>query len=288
MKVTIPECSSDYAGYGRLATLAHDLERFESEDLYFTMEGQWFAANLASALGALLYRAQNQGNRIHFETISPRVRAILSKNGFLDTFGGSPMADEYQTTIPYRRFRTSQSLEFAEYIAEYLRGKEMPKMSDGLRKEFLQNIQEVFENSVAHSETQLGIFACGQYYPRKHLLLFTVADLGMGIKRNLSEKAAIELDGADAILWAVTGSNTTRIGPVPGGLGLKLLKDFLSENGGRIEIVSDCGYWIHDHGQQAVKSFAFPFPGTIVSIQLNTADTKTYKLASESCSGIVF
>jgi hypothetical protein len=108
----------------------------------------------------------------------------------------------------------------------------------------------------------------------------TVTDLGIGMKRNIREKKGIELSGVDAIIWALSGINTTRVGPSPGGLGLKLLRGFLSGNGGRMEIVSDSGYWVCEKGETTVKPFVFPFPGTIVCIQLNTADSKTYKLAS--------
>ena len=69
-------------------------------------------------------------------------------------------------------------------------------------------------------------------------------------------------------------------GPIPGGLGLKLLREFVRLNEGRIQIVSDRGYWECDtNGENAVR-MEQSFPGTVV-LEINTADTKSSYLKSE-------
>lgn len=272
---------SGYEGYARLTTLAHELQGCMFDEIHIDMaQCSWLDANLASPLGAILHRAKSLNN-VHLESVPQGVSTILSRNGFLGEYGGRSILDGYGSTIPYRQFELDDGIDFAKYVAQYLQGKGIPKMTPGLRREFLQNIQEIFENSVTHSETKSGIFGCGQYYPNKQRLLFTVTDMGMGIKENLRRKRGISYSAQDAIVWAISGSNTTKNGPIPGGLGLKLLCGFVTQNGGYVEIVSDCGYWVLEKGQQLTRSFTFPFPGTIVSIELNTADTKSYRLASE-------
>ena len=37
-------------------------------------------------------------------------------------------------------------------------------------------------------------------------------------------------------MWATQGRNTTKRGPIPGGLGLKLLTEFIKLNEGRLQI----------------------------------------------------
>ena len=70
-------------------------------------------------------------------------------------------------------------------------------------------------------------------------------------------------------------------GPIPGGLGLKLLREFVRLNEGRIQIVSDRGYWECDtNGENAVR-MEQSFPGTVVNLEINTADTKSSYLKSE-------
>lgn len=109
-----------------------------------------------------------------------------------------------------------------------------------------ESIFEIFSNAVIHSETQLGIFACGQFYPNKNLIDFSITDLGLGMKNNLEKKRGIVLSAEEAIQWSMEARNTTKTGPIPGGLGLKILQEFVKLNHGRIQIMSDRGYWEQD------------------------------------------
>jgi len=76
------------------------------------------------------------------------------------------------------------------------------------------------------------------------------------------------------------GSNTTKRGQVPGGLGLKLLCEFIDLNDGYIQIVSDAGYWRRENGKTVTAQLRHPFPSTVVGMEINTADTNSYELAS--------
>ncbi len=65
------------------------------------------------------------------------------------------------------------------------------------------------------------------------------------------------------------------------GFGLKLIRDFITKNKGRIIIVSDAGYWELRAGRVSIRTFSRPFPGTVVTFEINTADTSSYALAEE-------
>ena len=95
-------------------------------------------------------------------------------------------------------------------------------MSAGLFRKLQESLYEIFSNAVIHSETRLGIYACGQFFPNKHRLDFTIVDLGIGIRENVRRKAGLDLTAPLAIAWAMEGKNTTKRGRIPGGLGLKL------------------------------------------------------------------
>lgn len=196
-------------------------------------------------------------------------------------YGWPRIRDTYSSTIEYKRFEPKDDRYFAEYIEKHLIGKGIPEMSPGLLKKFRESIYEIFSNAVIHSQTSLGIFSCGQYFHRKHRLDFSVADLGIGIRRNIHERLGLELSTEEAINWALEGKNTTKAGPIPGGLGLKLLREFIIKNEGRIQIVSDAGYWELSEGKVKTRTFMEPFPGTVVNIDINTADTKSYRLVFE-------
>ena len=93
------------------------------------------------------------------------------------------------------------------------------------------------------------------------------------------ENIGLDLAPEEAILWATTGRNTTKMGKIPGGLGLKLLCEFIDLNGGRIQIVSDAGYWLRETKRIFTARLNSPFPGTVVNVEINTADKQSYELS---------
>ncbi|MDR1462706.1 MAG: ATP-binding protein, partial [Azoarcus sp.] len=153
--------------------------------------------------------------------------------------------------------------------------------TEGLSRRFKDSILEIFYNADTHSETGLGIFACGQYFPKKKKLDFSIADAGIGIRRKIFRALKLKMNSDKAIEWALKEGNTVRKGNIPGGRGLKLLRDFVTLNDGRLQIVSDRGYWEMKGGQETLVRMDCSFPGTVVNIEINTADTKSYRLRSE-------
>lgn len=282
MKILLQEIHSSYEGFARLIGLAAQTEKCLFDDIEIDMRhATWFDANMCAPFGAILYRVGRELNTVRLTNIPDDVEAILAKNGFLCNYGWPRKKDTYGSTIEYKRFEPKDDRYFAEYIEKHMIGKGIPEMSPGLLKKFRESIYEIFSNAVIHSRTKLGIFSCGQYFYRDKRLDFSVADLGVGIRRNILERLDLDFPAEQAISWALEGKNTTKAGPIPGGLGLKLLREFIIKNEGRIQIVSDKGYWELSGGRVKTMAFSEPFPGTVVNIEINTADTKSYRLVSE-------
>lgn len=282
MKISLQEIRSEYEGFARLIHLNAQLQGVFAQQVEIDMKQVgWFDANMCAPLGAILYKVSRKLNTVILSNISDRVEKILSKNRFLSHYGREIKPDIYRTTIEYKRFEPKDNRYFSSYIEKYLVGKGIPQMTPGLLKKFRESIFEIFSNAVIHSDTQLGIFSCGQFFPGKHRLDFSIADLGIGIQKNVKRNVGLTLTAEQAIIWALEGQNTTKTGSIPGGLGLKLLRDFILMNAGRIQIISDTGYWELSGKTESTKAFSQPFPGTIVNIEINTQDTKSYCLASE-------
>ena len=115
-----------------------------------------------------------------------------------------------------------------------------------------------------------------------------MVDLGIGFKDNINSIKNFNFTAQEAIGWAVDEKNTTKLGRIPGGLGLKLLREFIEFNTGKMLIVSDNGYWEQKTDEITRGDLAFPFPGSIVNLEFNTADTKEYYLAEETNIDEVF
>lgn len=289
MKILLQDLHSNYEGFARLIGLSAQTNVCLFDDVEIDMSHTtWMDANMCAPLGAILYKVGRELNTVRLTNVPHNVEAILAKNGFLCNYGWPKREDTFGSTIEYKRFEPKDDRYFAEYIEKHLIGKGIPEMSQGLLKKFRESIYEIFSNAVIHSRTKQGIFSCGQYYHKSHRLDFSVADLGVGIRRNILEQRGLDLPAEQAINWALEGKNTTKAGPIPGGLGLKLLREFVIKNEGRIQIVSDNGYWELSEGKVKTKAFAEPFPGTVVNIEINTADAKSYRLVSEISPNDIF
>lgn len=82
--------------------------------------------------------------------------------------------------------------------------------------------------------------------------------------------------------------NTTKTGNQPGGLGLKLIKDFIHINRGIMQIVLQSGYYMYSAKGELFRDMKLDFPGTCINIEINAADTSSYCLQSELTSEDIF
>lgn len=283
MRIRLPSIQHDQPGFEALTNLSARTEDCYLQQIEVDLGlTSWFDADMCAPFGAILYRLGNKLNNIELTNIQPSVEKILAKNGFLSSYGRNKIPDRWGTTIPYQRFEVRDGRYFASYIEkELVHRAEMPRMSVGLLKKFRESVYEIFGNAVDHSQTELGIFSCGQFFPKKHCLNFSVADLGIGIRENVRQHAKLDLTADEAIAWATRDRNTTKTGRIPGGLGLKLLREFVDLNRGRIQIISDSGYWLSFRGGVRKQQLLNPFPGTVVTVEINTSDKQSYVLSSE-------
>ncbi len=286
----LPTIRSDQDGYEGLAELTMATANLTADRLELDLSRVSFLdANMAAPLGAVLAGIADRFNAVEIVNVPPMVESILRKNGFLTQYRYPPLDDNNRTTIPFKRLQRSDEGLFEEYLQRHLKGKGIPRMTDGLGKVFKQKLFEVFQNAVIHSESELGIFVCGQFFPQKQKLDLTIADAGIGIRDNVRRyfKGA-KIGSVDAIRWALREGNTTKKGKQPGGLGLKFLHDFARLNKGRIHIVSRFGFYEFNAGKESYAKLENDFPGTTVTLEVNTADTSAYCLAWEASRDGIF
>jgi len=243
---------------------------------------EFFDANMAAPLGAILARITDRLNEVELISLSKGIQSVLCQNQFLASYGYPALDDGEQTTLPFQRIPLAEKGLFAEYLGRHLQGKGVPKMSERLERAFQQKIFEVFQNAVTHSESRFGVFVCGQSFPTKKRLELTLADAGIGIRENVRRFFQNDkISSAAAIRWALVGGNTTKQGKEPGGLGLKLLKDFFSLNEGKIQIASRMGCYVFENGKETFSTMSADFPGTVVNFEINTSDPRSYRFTSE-------
>lgn len=285
------EIRSNIIGYEYFAVLYQRIINSPSKAIVLDFKNNKnFDANLVAVLGAIFYEIETKGYSWEMKGVDNNTTNVLIRNGF---YSGTPSVDVKSSDpyVTYHQFKLEESESFKHYIEEELLNKEsFPKQSEGLKKEMVKNIFEIFENA-RHGGCPY-IFTCGHHYPgnsyQRSRLDFTMVDIGRTFFENINEymkQQGKQQIGTPhkSIEWAMEKGNTTK--KETGGLGLSLLLEFLGLNKGRMQIVSDKGYWEYD-GNTLRKNedtihIKSKFPGTIVNIEFNLDDTNSYCLASE-------
>lgn len=281
--------NSNYEGFERLAELWSLADILVSRPLELDFSGcESFDANMAAPLGAILTLVADKFNRTEIVRVPGPIENSLRRSEFLTNYGYPPL-EAGPTVLPFIRIQKADERLFAEYLKSHLPGKGFPRIAEGLGKVFQQGVFEVFQNAVTHAESRLGIFVCGQFYPAELRLNIAISDAGIGIRNKVRTFLKNEnISSAQAIEWALQGGHTTRTGKMPGGVGLKVLHDFVRENKGKLQIRSGDGFYEYDRGSYTLKQADTGFPGTTVSLEVNTADTRTYRPAAEVSPDNIF
>ena len=273
------DLSNDLNGYIQIAKFYNTYKNNEFSKIDVSING-FTCANMVAPLGGILGVIEDDFNTVHINVDNSAAEMILQKNEFLSFYGYDTVVDTNHTALPFKKFKTTDSVRFAEYVDKWLLGRgEMPVLSDVLRNEIWQGITELFANAATHSKTEY-IYVCGQFYPYKHELYLTIADTGHGIKDTVNNAKNYNLSTTEAVKWALTKTNSTKIG-IPGGLGFDIVKEFIRVNKGVLQIVTgDIFYEMRRDGDN-FHNLQYEYKGTVVSLQFRTDDKKKYKLKNE-------
>jgi hypothetical protein len=279
--IRLPSIDSSFESYQSLINLYEQHKNGLFGDIHFEIH-HFFAANMSAALAAVLDKFTENLNDIHFDYIKPKTESILLKNDFLTYYGKNRALDTYNTTIKFQKLQPNDGKYFKNYVIEELiegQTTNLPKMSDGAKERILEAIYEIFVNAQMHSGSKF-IYTCGQFFPSKNKIEFTIVDTGIGFKEKINNRFDSNLSSIQALKWAVQDKKTTKE-EISGGIGLAVLKEFVGLNSGKMQIVSYDGFYQYDGCNEILRSFNGDFPGTIVNLQFRTDDNKNYSLTSE-------
>ncbi|MBI5930398.1 MAG: ATP-binding protein [Chloroflexi bacterium] len=255
----------------------------DSEVIFDFTYCRFLRQNAVVVLGALIRVLQQNGNVVAFQldTIENRVRVNLEQNGFLHRLGlgGFPWNGN---SIPYREDRFMVEDDYADYLSEKWLGKGWINVSANLRDHIVSRVIEAYINVFDHAASPIGVITCGQHYPFRHELRITMADMGVGIPNTVREYLKQpQMSAADALRWAFEPMKTTKDqNNFARGNGLKLLKSFMEDNHGKLEIYSETGYACIDDKGNHFENRQRSFQGTIVQITL-ICDAARYTLPEE-------
>jgi signal transduction histidine kinase len=280
MSVIVPlearELRTGYLAFRALSELYHSIKQVRDEAIEIDCQQlSWIDAHLAAPLMTIVHQSATRGNSHSLRNLKDNIKLILSKNR---TFANRQAVDTNHTTMPVTHFDLHEEVAFANYTRTHVARKEMPKMSSALQAKFFEGIDELFANSSLHSKAAVKVSVSGQFFPRTNRLSFVISDGGIGIDGSLRNAGITSDSAVKAIDWAMQSNNTSRQGDIPGGLGLRLIRDFVEANNGTLTVASSEGVWSQVGRDVSMKTMRRPFPGTAVVLEINTSDQKRYDL----------
>jgi len=242
---------------------------------------KFLSHNGVAFLGGLAHFIESRGGQVTFawDTLQPDIYMNLAQNGFLHQFGVQ-LEPWDGNSIPYRRDCNHDKPEIMQYLLGKWLGKGWLNVSTQLRDTILGKVSEIYGNAFEHSDSKIGVFSCGQHYPKKNCLELSVIDFGIGIPTKVrSLPTNSHFSSEDALEWALEYGTSTVI-DVCRGLGLNFLKEFVNCNQGTLRIFSNEVYVKIADNKVIYKKQKINFSGTFINITLK-CNEDYYCLASE-------
>lgn len=271
--------------FDKLFRLWHEIEHLPIERLNITVNFhycEFLGHNGVAFLGGLVRLVEKRGGQINFEwhTLPCKLRMNLAQNGFLSDFGYDWQPWD-GNSIPYRSDLQLEPNAVMEYLQDKWLGKGWVNVSPELRDVIVGQVWEIYTNAFEHSQSIIGVFSCGQYYPKACVLQLTVIDFGIGIPANVrSLPQNSKMSTTEALRWAFQRGTSTKQSGVSRGIGLNLLQEFVIKNHGNFLIFSNDGcVKVNDNGIM-YENRNVNFSGTLVNIAFQ-CDESYYCLASE-------
>ncbi|WBL42303.1 hypothetical protein PBT90_16325 [Algoriphagus halophytocola] len=232
---------------------------------------EFIDANLCASLDAIFYLLNKEAGHtfyIDHNEIKGRFE-IFIRNGFVKLTGEElGEINSNSSAVRLTRFTPDSDEKFFHFLENFLFSNKAFHKMPQIRDDIIDHFCEIFSNIGLHARTNDPVFACGQFYPKKKVLKFTLVDLGIGFYEPIGEFLGSRIQSPlDAINWALEDGNTTKIDAI-GGSGLSRLKLYCEEHGHIFQILTDGVCWTNGAG--IFKHWEMEkFPGTTINLEFS-------------------
>ena len=291
---SIPTLNDTPTDFGRLCELGDSILAATGDVIFNFSNCQFLRPNAIAFLGGMarLIESKGQTVKFDFDTAPDKVLTILRQNGFAHQFGHSVFSGPGRS-VPYREDRTelirpaNLKDDIIDYLSNEWLGHGWVHISPRLRNAIVGVVWEIYDNAFEHANSSIGIYSCGQYFPRLRILKLAVADFGIGIPENVRRYLRMQHPPALCLRWAFQEGASTKKKGTGRGLGLNFLKDFFNLNHGKLEIYSQGGYALISDKKERFHNIKNSLQGTIVNMTFR-CDESYYFFADETPVGPLF
>jgi hypothetical protein len=284
--IFVPRINDATDDFNTLFSIWDTCQKLQHYTLNFS-KCNFLRQNAVAFLGGLISYTKLQGKAVtlDIDTLIPALRANLEQNGFLFALGFA-VSPWDGNSIPYREDQNPNYRQISQYLRERWIGKGWIHIHPDLVQIIVSNVLEIYINAFTHGYSPNGVYSCGQNYPALGKLKITVVDFGIGIPQSIRDYLKligepITMSDDKTLQLAFQEGFSTK--PELGGMGLKLLKEFIQLNKGRLDIYSHYGHAIIDGSGERYEIIDSFFRGTAVNISINR-DQKFYYLQQKTNS----
>ncbi|KJR40948.1 ATP-binding region ATPase domain-containing protein [Candidatus Magnetoovum chiemensis] len=296
--INVPTINDELFDFHTLFRLVKQSEEsIKNQKMIFKFDKcNFLRQNAVAYLGGLarLINYHNGEAVFYWESIvNRRVFEHLKSNGFISIFLDNSDRTKH-SSVPYCEDLIQNKDGIISYLKTEWLGKGWINISNKLKDAISGTVWEIYTNAFEYANSPIGIFSCGQHYPKMSEIKLTVMDFGVGIPHNVrnflkNDPKEKNLTDGECLKWAFQkGTTTSKKNNISRGLGLDLLKEFVKVNNGKIEIFSNHAYGIINKGKEDFMDNAGLFHnGTIFNITF-ICDASHYLLSSEKTKGQYF
>jgi hypothetical protein len=214
---------------------------------------------------ASLYYADKFKNEAKFN--------ILLRNGFIVALRGMDEIleedwDDRKSTIGVRFFSVDECDNFVNYFESQFLNHRGCNLLENDKEDLYMAYCELFANYEIHAHTQNPVYVCGQFYPQKKQLVFSMTDLGVGFLDNISMfTQGVINDPITSVEWALKKGNSTKT-DAKGGSGLSTIDEFCRQKNGNLHIITNGVYTEYNYqkNQRTYNYLPEIFKGTTVHL----------------------
>jgi hypothetical protein len=281
-KISAPAIRASEQGLSVLAKLWEQVN-----DCHFAVEFDFSTCSFLSHTGiaflgglARLCVFRNGSCTFAWSTMRSPIRRNIEENGFHAAIQNKA-GGRNGNSIPYREDRNLDAENLVAFLRDRWLGRDWMNISQRACDTIIGKVLEIYLNAAEHAESPVGIFTCGQHYPKTRQLHLAVVDFGVGIPCKVRHHLKLPtMKPCAAMAWAFRPGTSTSGGSIGRGMGLEMLRQLINLKQGELSVRSHNGHAIITEGPSAFSAVPNPFGGTIVNIKL-ICDDRHYCLESE-------
>ncbi len=276
--IPIPKVLPDsHKTYNILADLQYNIINCEEDSIILDFSDCIFShALFTSFIGALAVLAKSNKKKLTYRAKEhSKLYKYIMTSGLYSFLTADNQDHTNKYSIPFTEIKMNEDsvIDYTNSILELAPIQLTEKANEVL----FNNIYELFINAYDHSKATNGVYACGNWMPQKHELVFSVYDTGIGIPPLVKTKVDSSLSSKETILWSLTNGNSTKqlVGNTPRGIGLANFKNFIEINNGYFSIVSNDICYIYNSSEKFYP-IQHPIVGTIISFIIRSDSEHVY------------